>query len=90
MSKEYSTYFYDLKDLELNKEIGLTIRDLTPGIGKYDARYVKAIVSESLKKGMEKLWVRYGAGSTLVSSPYGLKITQEVGEYDPTARVSQR
>ena len=47
MKKAYLTFVRDIKDLTEGREIELTVRDLTPGPRKYDAKIVKAIVSST-------------------------------------------
>jgi hypothetical protein len=82
MKKEYLTFVQRLDDLVERKEIELTIRDLTPGQRKYDAKVVKAVLSgspEGLPDG-DILWVRSWIG-ILYPDPWGIKILGEVGEY---------
>ena len=81
MSKEYVTFVTDAGDLVAGQEVLLTIRDLTPGPRKYDARVVKAMLSSSQGKaaGGDLLWVRSWTGS-LCPQPWALQITEEVGE----------
>lgn len=81
MKKEYLTFVPDIRDLIENQEIELTIKDLTPGPRKYDARIVKAILSSSptrLAEG-DVLWVRSWTG-VLYPQPWAIKIMGEVGE----------
>ncbi len=88
MAQEYLTFVESLKDLPDGKEVELTIKDLTPADRryKYDARYVKALVSSDAKKipGADTLWVRFRMG-VLHPQPYGIKITKELGEFKPKA-----
>ena len=81
MGKEYVTFITHLEDLAEGREIVLTIRDLTPGPRKYDARIVRAIVSRHPERLPEAdvLRVRSWTG-TLYPQPWAIKITQEVGE----------
>ena len=45
MTREFRVFIPDIKDLDENKEIKLTVKDLTPGRSKYAALVVEAIVS---------------------------------------------
>lgn len=87
MAKEYLTFVESLKDLAEDKEMELTIKDLTPGPRKYDARYVRAKLSSEPKKlaGADTLWVRFRMG-VLHPKPYAIKITKELGELPPAAK----
>ena len=84
MKKEYVTWLEDPKELPEGTEVELTIRDLTPGPRKYDARNVKAIVSSSPEKLPEGdiLWLRSAVG-TLLPQPWAIKITGELPEHMP-------
>jgi len=86
MKKEYLTFVSSLEGLPENQEIQLVIRDLTPGPQKYDARYVKAIVSSSPEKLSDNdiLWVRSQVG-VLYPEPWYIKIIIEIGEYPAEA-----
>jgi len=81
MKKEYLTFIPDIKDLIENQEIKLTIKDLTPGPRKYDARIVKAILSSDsgrLPDG-DILWVRSWTG-VLYPQPWAIKVLGELEE----------
>jgi len=81
VKREYLTFVPDIKDLIENKEVELTIKDLTPGPRKYDARIVKAILSSypaRLPDG-DILWVRSWTG-VLYPQPWVIKVMGEVGE----------
>jgi len=83
MKKEYLTFIPDIKDLIENQEVKLTIKDLTPGPRKYDARIVKAILSSSptrLPDG-DVLWVRSWTG-VLYPQPWAIKIIGGAGEIE--------
>jgi hypothetical protein len=86
VKKEYLTFVSSLEGLPENQEIQLVIRDLTPGPQKYDARYVKAIVSRSPEKlsGHDILWVRSQVG-VLYPEHWYIKIITEIGEYPEEA-----
>ncbi len=81
MKREYLTFVPDIKDLTENQELELTIKDLTPGPRKYDARIVRAILSSDpgrLPEG-DVLWVRSWTGVPY-PQPWAIKIVGEVGE----------
>lgn len=79
MSKEYDTFVKDKGSLELNSEVELIVRDLTPGPRKYEARVVKAKVSREAAAESDRLWLRYPTGMR-DSQPLGIKIISELGE----------
>ena len=82
--KEYLTWVRELKDLPEGEEIQLTIRDLSPGRRKYEARNVKAILfssHESLPKG-DLLRFRSPVGA-LLPDTWFIKITEDLPEYLP-------
>jgi hypothetical protein len=73
-----------MEDLADDKESVLTIRDLSPGPRKYNAKVVKARVSsrpESIP-GADILWVRSWIGH-LHPEPWAIEIIDEVGDYIP-------
>lgn len=84
MKKEYLIFVEDLKDLNEGHEIELTIRDLTPGPRKYDAKIVKAIVSRD-PSGLPdadtlKVWSWVGVP---YSDSWVIKVIEEVSETLP-------
>ena len=77
--KEYLTFIPDIKDLIEDQEVKITIKDLTPGPRKYDARIVKVILSSDpgrLPDG-DILWVRSWTG-VLYPQPWAIKIVEEL------------
>lgn len=58
------------------------IRDLTPGLYKYEARYVKGIIYDKKLPGekVDLLLIRHGSGAALIKEPYYLQITRELGD----------
>ncbi len=84
MKKEYDTFVENLSHLAEGKEIDLTIRDLNPGRHKYESHYVKAILSSFPDQltGSDILWIRFPLGF-LHSKPWGIKIINVLGEYQP-------
>ena len=81
MSKEYVTFVPDIKDLAENQEVTLTVKDLTPGPRKYEARIVKAILSSEPGRFPEGdvLRVRSWTG-VLYPEPWSMQIIEEIGE----------
>ncbi|MBI4288491.1 MAG: phenylphosphate carboxylase subunit gamma [Chloroflexi bacterium] len=79
MKKEYVTFVRDFKSLPQGKEIEITIRDLTPGPRKYDAKIVKAVVSEDPARMPEGdlLWLRSATG-VLSAKPWAIQVKGEV------------
>ncbi|MBI4330471.1 MAG: phenylphosphate carboxylase subunit gamma [Chloroflexi bacterium] len=79
MAKQYLTFVERLDNLPEGKEVELLVKDLTPGRQKYDARFVRAIISRQPQPGGDTLVVR-----GLVGLPYpgdrGIRIVKEVGE----------
>ena len=84
MSKEYSTFISDPRELPQGQEINLAIKDLTPGPRKYDCRIVKAILSSSPDKieGGDVLWLKSLVGITF-PEPWAMKIVEELGDSIP-------
>ena len=81
MKKEYLTFVPDIEDLIEDQEVNITIKDLTPGPRKYDARIVKAILSSEpgrLPDG-DILWVRSWTGM-LYPQRWAVKIKEELEE----------
>ena len=81
---EYESHVKHHKDLQENLKVVLTIRDLTPGKHKYNARVARVQVSrssEALAK-WDTLWVRSVVG-VKDPHPWGMKILEELGETVP-------
>ena len=84
MSREWVIFVSRMEDLADDKESVLTIRDLSPGPRKYNAKVVKALVSsrpETIPDG-DVLWVRSWIGH-LHPKPWAIKIIEEVGPSIP-------
>jgi hypothetical protein len=84
MSKEWVIFVSRMEDLADDRESVLTIRDLSPGPRKYNAKVVRARVSsmpENIPDG-EVLWVRSWIGH-LHPEPWAIRIIEEVGDYIP-------
>jgi hypothetical protein len=84
MRKEYDAFVEKLSDLAEKGEVELTIRDLAPGQHKYESRFVRAVLSSSIDQlpDSDILWIRFPLGF-LHPKPWGIKITAELGEYQP-------
>jgi hypothetical protein len=80
MGKEYVAYVRDPQQVPQGQEMLLVVRDLTPGSRKYDARVVKAILSETApgSKKSDIIFLRSGTG-ILDPKPRGIKIVKEMG-----------
>lgn len=80
----YEAFVKDYADLSDGAELILTIRDLTPGRRKYNARIVRAILRKpagSSRPG-DLLWIRSMVGRKL-PAPWGLQIVEELGPDAP-------
>jgi len=78
MRKEWDTYILTvLSEVEEDVETLRIIRDLTPGIHKYNGKFVKCLISRDPDKYPDELRVRLGRGQ-LTKSVWSIKITEEV------------
>ena len=77
---EYESHVKHFKDLQENMQVVLTIRDLTPGKHKYNARVARVQVSRSPEAlaNWDKLWVLSVVGIK-DPQPWGMKIVEELG-----------
>ncbi len=76
---EFECFLRRWQDLEEGKEVILTLRDLSPGPRKYNARHVRAMVSRSAAFGSaDRLWVRSVVGIK-DPVPWGIRILEELG-----------
>jgi hypothetical protein len=84
MKKEYDTFVTTLDELPQGRETELTIRDLTPGLRKYESNWVKAVVSNSPKQmpDGDVLWLRFPLGF-LHPRPWAIKVVRILGDYMP-------
>lgn len=64
------TFVRDVADLRPGEEIGLALRDLRPGRGKYLARHVVAVVTREPAPGAEPLRVRSSVGNVIPGAWY--------------------
>lgn len=80
--KEFLTFVGKLEDLTQGEEVEILVKDLAPGRQKYDARYVRAVVSSDTKDlpDSDVLWIR-GFVGVLYPQPWAIKITAEVGAF---------
>ena len=69
-----------MNDIQENKTLALTIRDLSPGKHKYTARVARVQLSRSLEAlaKWDKLWVHSVVGIK-DPQPWGMKIVEELG-----------
>ena len=84
MGKEWIIFVSQMEDIADGQENVLTIRDLSPGPKKYNAKVVKALVSshpETLPDG-DVLWIRSWIGHKH-PKPWAIRILEEVGDFIP-------
>ena len=81
---EYQCFVKSYADLEEGREVVLTIRDLSPGRRKYNARVVRAVVSRAAEPlaRWDRLWVRSMVG-VMDPDPWALRIVEELGPAVP-------
>ena len=79
---EYLTFISNLDELPEAKEVDLVVKDLTPGPRKYEARYVKAVVSRSPESmpSSDTLWIRFSTG-LLHPKPWAIRIVEELAQF---------
>lgn len=85
MPKEYLVFVESLEsELHFDREIQLTLKDLTPGPRKYDNRVVKARVSPNPADlpGADVLYVRSWTGVQYPQT-FAVKVTEELGALVP-------
>lgn len=82
MGREWVIFVTSIDDMIEGREGVFTIRDLTPGQKKYNAKVVRAKVSgkPGTLAGADVLWVRSWNGN-LYSEPWAIKIIEEAGDY---------
>lgn len=84
MDREWIIFVSRMEDIADGEENVLTIRDLSPGPKKYNAKVVKALVSsrpETVPDG-DVLWIRSWIGR-LHPKPWRIRIIKEVGDFLP-------
>ncbi len=74
---KYDTFVSSLSDLPEDREVVISVRDLTPGIYKYTHKYVKARVSSSPDRFPDKLAIRFGRGQ-LYDGRYSIQVLEEL------------
>ena len=90
MAKEYDAFVDEPSLVADGEEMVLDIRELNPDDRRkrYRARYVRAVISHSPDQAKDDIvWLRYQRGGRLYPRPFGIRITAELGEYQPTAEV---
>jgi hypothetical protein len=83
MKKEYQTFVRQFKDLKEGRQ-ELFVKDLTPGLRKYDTKHVLAEISshpERMTDG-DILRIRSESG-ILLPQLWGIKILEELSESVP-------
>lgn len=84
MGREWIIFVSRMEDIVDGAENVLTVRDLSPGPKKYNAKVVKALVSshpETVPDG-EVLWIRSWIGR-LHLRPWRIRIIEDVGDFLP-------
>ncbi len=81
---EYECFVKRLEDVKENRQLILTLRDLSAGPRKYDARIVRALVSRApdALAHWDQLWVRSAVG-VKDPQPWGVKVVEELGDSLP-------
>lgn len=84
MGREWVVFVTRMEEIQDGQENVLTIRDLSPGPRKYNARVVKALVSSDPERipNAEVLWIRSWIGH-LHPKPWAMRIIEEVGDFLP-------
>ena len=72
----YDIFVNNLEDLPEGQEMELEVRDLTPGIHKYEYRWVKAQVSSNADTYPQKLLIRFGRGQAYEKA-YSIQVSGE-------------
>ena len=82
MPSEYLIFVETLEELPEGQEVKLYVKDLTPGVEKYDTRYVSAIVSSTPGNlpGADTLWIRFSMG-VLHPKPWAIKIIRDESSF---------
>lgn len=77
---EYESHVKHFQDLEEGKKVVLTIRDLSSGKHKFNARVARVQISRSPEAlaNWDKLWVRSVVG-VKDPQPWGMKVIEELG-----------
>ncbi len=84
MGNEYVVFVESLDDLKDGQENEIVVRSLSPGIRKYRAHYVRALLAGDPGRlsGGDILWVRFAMG-VLYPKPWGIRILSEIGDFMP-------
>lgn len=80
--KQWMAWLENPDSVKGPQDMTLTIRDMTPGRHKYEARNVQATVSPTEMPDADVLWVRYANGR-LITRPWTIKIIKELPEFFP-------
>lgn len=74
---QWEVFVMDLRELDEEEEIELSIRTLNPGIHKYTYRRVRCQVSSNPEALPDRLQVRMGRGQ-LSQTRYSIKVLGEI------------
>ena len=82
MAHEYECFVRNFSDLQEGATVVLTLRSLSPGRRKYNARVVRARVSRVAEAGRDILWARCMVGAK-DPQPWSVQIVDELGPTVP-------
>ncbi len=88
--QKYIAFVADPEDLPKEEPICLFIRDLSPGPRKYDARFVKAVLSSSAERlpDSDTLFLSSFSGRAYPHA-LAIKVLEDLGEYVPGSPYEQ-
>jgi hypothetical protein len=76
MNKEWTTNVANLSALNLGQKVELIVKDLSPGVRKYESHRVLAVVSRGETGEGDRLQVRSATG-VLYDETFWIKILEE-------------
>jgi len=82
VAHEYECFVRNFSDLQEGATVVLTLRSLSPGRRKYNARVVRARVSRVAEAGRDILWARCMVGAK-DPQPWSVQIVDELGPTVP-------
>lgn len=88
--KKYIAFVADPESLPKDEPVCLVIKDLTPGRRKYDARFVKAVLSSSDERlpDSDTLFLSSFSGRAYPHA-LAIKVLEDLGEYVPGSPYSR-
>jgi len=82
VAREYECFVRNFSDLQEGSTVVLTLRSLSPGRRKYNARVVRARVSRRVQDGSDVLWARCMVGAK-DPEPWSVQVVDELGPTVP-------